>query len=161
MEGASFLTGYTPRRGWFEEKARRRDEREAARVTRTRREGREEREMIIHSTVITQRGTVKLTRQEIRPTERPPTHPLPRLASSRVVPLSAPSFPNLPSPPSKTSKRPTYPWLYANHRPPGPVINLLNYITRTRLSLSASYKSTIFPPATSAQPSPSPSPPFN
>lgn len=86
MEGASFLTGYTPRRGWFEEKARRRDEREAARVTRTRREGREEREMIIHSTVITQRGTVKLTRQEIRPTERPPTPPPPppsRLLSRR------------------------------------------------------------------------------
>lgn len=39
MEGASFLTGYTPRRGWFEEKARRRDEREAARVTRTEERG--------------------------------------------------------------------------------------------------------------------------
>lgn len=61
---------------------------------------RKEREMIIHSTVITQRGTVKLTRQEIRPTDHPSfrsplLHRLasPRLASPRLVPLSVrPSF---------------------------------------------------------------------
>lgn len=54
--------------------------------------------------------------------------PLPVTSSASSLYL----FSSFPVPLTPESSRRTYPWLYANrHRSPGPVINLLNYITRT------------------------------
>lgn len=79
VEEASFLTGCTRRKGSREGRSVKGEWREGGRRRR-----RKEREMIIHSTVITQRATVKLTRQEIRPTDHPSFRSplLHRLASS-------------------------------------------------------------------------------
>lgn len=99
-----FLTGYS---GKKPEGGRRKDAKgkEAAKRGQSRRwqrrewGGRKEREMIIHSTVITQRGTVKLTRQEIRPTD----HPLPVSSSASSLYLFS-SF-SVPRPPPAAQPR--------------------------------------------------------
>lgn len=72
-------------------------------------------------------GTVKLTRQEIRPTNRPlslrfPLSLSPSLSVASPVLLSA----SLP----RSELTPGY--MQTAIVPSGPVINLLNYITRTR-----------------------------
>lgn len=70
-------------------------------------------------------GTVKLTRQEIRPTNRP----LPPF-SSLSLSLSVASPVLLFAPLPRSELTPGY--MQTAIAPSGPVINLLNYITRTR-----------------------------
>lgn len=118
--------------------------------------------MIIHSTVITQRATVKLTRQEIRPTDHPSFRSplLHRLASSRpsipapIFLLDSPPSPSLenleaanlppvickPPPPSPRASHKLTELYYAD-----PLVPLCPPISLPPPPPPSSYKSTIFP----------------
>lgn len=148
VEEASFLTGCTRRKGSREGRSVKGEWREA-RGWEAEEAERERNDNPFDGHNAARHRKAHQTRNTAN---RPPLVSFSSLASPRLVPPSLHLSPQ-PSPsPSKTSKRPTYPRLYANHhrhRPPGPVINLLNYITRTRfcpsLAHPSSYKSTIFP----------------
>lgn len=118
--------------------------------------------MIIHSTVITQRATVKLTRQEIRPTDHPSFRSplLHRLASPRpsipapIFLLDSPPSPSLenleaanlppvickPPPPSPRASHKLTELYYAD-----PLVPLCPPISLPPPPPPSSYKSTIFP----------------